>query len=201
MGTFWNVRANPLRRNTGETTTMKLDGDNRCAELFATELRAWSLLWHVPSLGSLVRVTLNSRLRATLARYVVKTRTIEVGSGFFRLRKRRLAVLCHEAAHAAVALKFSPTERPHGPIWTSLVEAAGYPAQPTWVVPRRQGTSKRPDIRNTGKRLAYEHRCPVCQFRRLAGRPVREWRCPECAEAGLPGMLTVTRKDMAKEAR
>ncbi|MGO9037100.1 MAG: SprT-like domain-containing protein [Steroidobacteraceae bacterium] len=180
---------------------MKLDGNKRCAGLFTKELRAWGHLWRVPALGSLVTVAPNFRLRTTLARYVLKARTIELGPAFFRLRRRRLAVLCHEAAHAAVAIKFNLAEQPHGPIWVSLVEAAGYPARSTWAVPRRRVTSKRAHVGNVRKRLVYEHRCPVCQFRRLAGRPVRVWRCPECSAAGLPAVLTVTRKEMVPEIR
>jgi ribosomal protein L37AE/L43A len=180
---------------------MRRSGDKRCAGLFAKELRAWGHLWHAPALGSLVTVAPNFRLRTTFARYVVKARTIELGPGFFRLRRRRLAVLCHEAAHAAVDLRFGQAEQPHGPNWASLVEAAGFTARSTWAVPRRRGTSKWSDIGNARKRLMYEHRCPVCQFRRLAGRPVREWRCPECSAAELPGVLTVTRKETAKEIR
>ncbi len=180
---------------------MKRNGVKRCAELFTKELTAWGYLWQIPALGSRVTVARNSRLRTTLARYVVRARAIELGPGFFRLRNRRLAVLCHEAAHAAVALKFSPAEQPHGLIWASLVEAAGYPAQSTWAVPRRRVTSKRTDAKNTRHRLVYEHRCPVCQFQRVARRPVRIWRCPECSATGLAGVLTMTRKKMAEEVR
>ena len=180
---------------------MKPYGDRRYAGLITNDLRAWGVLWRVPELGSLVTVASNCRLRTTLARYVLKARTIELGPGFFRLRRRRLAVLCHEAAHAAVALKLSSSEKPHGPTWVSLVEAAGYSAQPTWAVPRRRVTYNRPDVRNARSQVVYEHRCPVCQFWRLARRPVRTWRCPECSAARLPGMLTVTRKEIAKEAR
>ena len=180
---------------------MKLDRNKRCAEQFAKELRAWGFLWRVPALGSIVMVAPNFRLRTTLARYVLKLRTIELGPGFFRLRRRRLAVLCHEAAHAAVALKFTAAEKPHGLIWASLVEEAGYPAQTTWALPRGRAASNRRNIRNTRKRLVYEHRCPVCQFRRLARRPVRVWRCPECLAAGLPAVLTVTRKGIVTGIR
>jgi ribosomal protein L37AE/L43A len=39
----------------------------------------------------------------------------------------------------------------------------------------------------------YSHTCPVCQSRRVAGRPVRGWRCARCVEAGLLGNLTIRR--------
>ncbi len=39
----------------------------------------------------------------------------------------------------------------------------------------------------------WEHQCPVCRLRRLARRPVPQWRCAACREAGLEGELVVTR--------
>ena len=178
---------------------MKPDGNKLQAGLFANNLRTWGLLWRVPALGSLVTVESNWRLRTTIARYVLRTRTIELGPGFFRLRKRRLAVLCHEAAHAAVAFKFGPAEQPHGPIWASLVEAAGYSARRVWVVPRRRVTCNSRDGRKPRSQLVYEHRCPVCQSWRLARRPVRTWRCAECSAANLTGVLTIVHREICKE--
>ncbi len=48
--------------------------------------------------------------------------------------------------------------------------------------------------------VVYDHRCPVCGVNRIAGRPVRRWRCRACVEAGREGRLEiVTRsfKDVA----
>lgn len=180
---------------------MSRPGARKSNGLFVRELRLWGALWHVPDLDSRVTVVRNLRLRTTLARYVVGARTIELGPGFFRLRKRRLAAFCHEAAHAAVALRFGTTEAPHGPTWAGLVGLVGYPTEPTWSAQRLRAIPKRHAVNVSGRRMAYEHRCPVCQFQRLAGRPIRRWRCPECAAMGLPGVLIVTRKATAKEAR
>lgn len=182
-------------------STVKRAGNKQGGVRFTRELRAWGVLWDVPGLESLVTVVPNGRLRTTLARYIVKARTIELGPGFFRLRGHRSAVICHEAAHAAILFRFGHVEEPHGPIWASLVAAAGYPAKSTWAVQRRRVATGRPDVRKSRKPRVYEHRCEVCHFRRLAGRPVRVWRCPECSAAGLPGLLTVTSTEWAMEVR
>jgi ribosomal protein L37AE/L43A len=36
------------------------------------------------------------------------------------------------------------------------------------------------------------HRCPVCHSVRRAKRPVQQWRCRSCHEAGLNGCLEIT---------
>ena len=40
----------------------------------------------------------------------------------------------------------------------------------------------------------FLHRCPVCDFSRVAARPVRSWRCADCVAAGLGGNLVITEK-------
>ena len=42
-------------------------------------------------------------------------------------------------------------------------------------------------------RAMWENHCPVCQLRRLARRPVPQWRCTDCRETGLEGELVITR--------
>ncbi len=42
-------------------------------------------------------------------------------------------------------------------------------------------------------RAMWEHHCPVCQLGKLARRPVPQWRCADCREAGLKGELVITR--------
>jgi hypothetical protein len=37
----------------------------------------------------------------------------------------------------------------------------------------------------------FEHRCPVCQSVRLARRRMTAWRCAECVEAGLNGVIDI----------
>ena len=168
------------------------------AEYEKKELRRWGRLWGCRALANRVSFTKNVRLRATVARYVLRTQTIELGPRFFRLRKERLAVLCHEAAHAAVVLKCGPTAAPHGSVWARLVKMAGYPTCRVCyarILRRHHGA---PAARHTGNQTVFEHRCPVCHFRRLARRHVPTWRCPECVEAGLDGMLQITRFDRTK---
>ena len=166
---------------------------------FVRQLRVWGRAWGIPDLGKIVSVARNPRLRTTIARYVLRTRTIELGTAFFHLRKHRMAVLCHEAAHAAVTLRYGTNSRPHGAVWASLVQAVGYAPQRIRKVRVRDNDPIQPPARQTASRPRYEHRCPVCHFRYLAHRPVRTWRCPECAGIGLSQGLTVKPKDLSKD--
>jgi ribosomal protein L37AE/L43A len=53
------------------------------------------------------------------------------------------------------------------------------------------------------RRWVWRHRCPVCRAERIAGHPVRQWRCRPCRAAGREGTLTITRiaaRAAAKEA-
>ena len=168
------------------------------AEYEKKELRRWGPLWGCPALARRVSVTKNPRLRATVARYVLRTQTIELGPRFFRLRQDRLAVLCHEAAHAAVVFKCGPTAAPHGSVWARLVKMAGYPTRRVRCVPTQGRHHGALTPRHNGNRTIFEHRCPVCQFLRVARRPVPTWRCPDCTQAGLDGVLQITRFDQAK---
>jgi ribosomal protein L37AE/L43A len=43
------------------------------------------------------------------------------------------------------------------------------------------------------KRWVWRHRCPTCRAQRLAGRPVRQWRCGPCRASGRDGKLVITR--------
>ena len=104
-------------------------------------------------------------------------------------------VLCHELAHVVAYELNGRNCRPHGPEWASLMRQAGYAPRiridirdlpvdyAAWLsaqIARRASTE-------------FVHRCPVCQASRIAGRPVRRWRCLRCREAGLDGVLTITR--------
>jgi predicted SprT family Zn-dependent metalloprotease len=99
-------------------------------------------------------------------------------------------VVCHEVAHAAVHELHGRAARPHGREWKVLMRAAGY--EPRVRFPAELLAQLPAPAR--GQRIAWEHRCPVCHAVRLAGRPVRQWRCSRCLGAGLPGEVVIERR-------
>jgi predicted SprT family Zn-dependent metalloprotease len=109
-------------------------------------------------------------------------------------------VLVHELAHLVVHAQYGPVKA-HGVEWQGLMRAACMPAaamrvgpcdqQPTRLAGERPGPAKWGQRR----RLLYAHRCPVCQMVRFARRPVPTWRCRACVEAGLEGLLEVTKAE------
>jgi predicted SprT family Zn-dependent metalloprotease len=109
-----------------------------------------------------------------------------------RNRRLRLEVLCHEAAHLAVRERAGRAARPHGPEWAELMRAAGFAPRATIAGPCRPGRAAAAPRRQNPS-VAYEHRCPVCQFTRRARCPVPAWHCKSCVDAGLPGKLLIRR--------
>ena len=95
-------------------------------------------------------------------------------------------VLCHELAHAAVHRLHGRRAKPHGPEWKALMVKAGHEPRVRVLEndPRLPADFNRP-------RPRWEHRCPVCQVKQLAGRPVRQWRCLRCRKAGRSGKLEI----------
>jgi predicted SprT family Zn-dependent metalloprotease len=110
-----------------------------------------------------------------------------VGPRFIVLRSKRREILCHELAHAAANRRPAAGQSPHGAEWSKLVQSAGF--DPVAQLTTARKSSPSPQSRDA----RYEHRCLVCQFVRVARRPVASWRCPECVRCGLPGKLTVKR--------
>ena len=95
--------------------------DNQKRSLIAQLSRAWNVPRHALD----VELAVNPRLTRAIARFRRDKHIIELGPGFFRLRSRRAAVLCHELAHAAVDYVHGPKAKPHGPEWRHLVEMIG----------------------------------------------------------------------------
>ncbi|MBF5044510.1 hypothetical protein FGE12_19080 [Aggregicoccus sp. 17bor-14] len=149
-------------------------------------LRAWERCWGTPGLTSAIQVEESPRLRSTIARAAPAKATIRLspelrGASPSLLRE----VLCHEAAHIAAYRLHGPGIRQHGPEWAELMARAGF-------APRRRLPTLPPSPRK-GPPALFEHRCPVCQARRLARRAMSAWRCASCVQLGLPGALTITR--------
>ena len=158
------------------------------ANRLAAAVQSWADVWQLPALPRSVDITRNPRLRSTVARFRRDKNTVEVGPRFFALRARRVEVLAHEMAHAAIAIKYGRAAKAHGPEWQSLIRAIDLPPQVqlTTAVASPRPAKIHPPTR-------YAHRCPVCQMVRLSRRPNKRWRCRSCIEAGLAGTLEITR--------
>ena len=151
--------------------------------------RQWARKWPIPELRDAGRLQFNPRLTRTIARWVLATRRLEVGSRFFESDRNQTAILCHEYAHAAAVLRFGPAVRPHGIEWQQFIQAAGF--EP---VARHRGVPPAA-IRSPGRRrvrsVMFEHRCLVCQSVRLGRRKMTRWRCAQCVQDGLSGDLSI----------
>ena len=146
----------------------------------------WARLWSVKDLAR-VRVEWSARMTRSLGRAYPERRLVRLHPDLRRRPSLRRAVLCHELAHIAAWEKSRGRSRPHGPEWTHLVRAAGFDPALRARVPAASPPGA------SAPRPRWIHRCPVCQFRRTARRPVPAWRCARCVEDGLPGRLDITR--------
>ena len=162
-------------------------------------LTKWARLWRCRPLAS-VECLVNPRLSISLGRCRTAARAIELNSRLlsdaWRLRRE---VLCHEAAHVAVRELHGLAAKPHGAEWRELMALAGFkPRVAIPVEPRGPAASRDSDFGSTKdtrtvRGYRYKHRCPVCQFTRMARRPVGRWRCADCVGAGLDGTLLISR--------
>ena len=160
------------------------DHDPSITQLAAL-VHPWGLLWDLPGFEQNLNFRLSPRLTRSLGR-------CNPGAGTLTLRlglppDQIPYILCHEAAHIAVFLKFGAGLLPHGPEWASLVSLAGFP--PTVNAPGPQTSSLRNPAPSGSFR--YAHQCLVCQATRWARRPIRRWHCTECLSAGLTGEMRI----------
>jgi predicted SprT family Zn-dependent metalloprotease len=146
----------------------------------------WAGTWGVPELATAVSIRFSNRLQRSLGRCKPSRGLVTLSASLETADPGVLAeVLCHEVAHIAAYRLHGGRAAPHGKEWRELVSAAGFK-------PRvRARDSAAPPARRRRQRR-YEHRCEVCQSVRYGGRPVPQWRCAECLDAGLDGMLTIT---------
>lgn len=151
------------------------------------EIARWVDLWGLPGLGQRLRVVFSSRFRTSLGRCFPSTGEVRLASFLLEGPDDLLReALCHEVAHAAVYEKFRRRVKPHGEEWRALMRAAGY--QPRVRIPADELVRRGCRSRNVS---LWEHRCPVCQTRRLARTRVSRWRCAACRHVGLEGQLEV----------
>lgn len=143
-------------------------------------------LWSRASLADSVSIRFSSRLSRTWARTNLATKTITLASELKVDRVRLDDVLCHELAHVVSHERVGRAEGPHGPTWRRLVLDAG--GDPSVRLADRNATTTKAN----GVLRRFLHRCPVCDFSRIARRPIRAWRCADCVAAGLSGELIVT---------
>ena len=104
-----------------------------------------------------------------------------------------LLALDPEVAHAAAAARFGARIRPHGTEWLGLMRDAGF--EPRTRIPDTE--LPHDTLAATRRRVFWQHRCPICEASRIAGRPVRGWRCAKCLASGLGGQLDIRRGDTA----
>jgi predicted SprT family Zn-dependent metalloprotease len=157
-------------------------------------LQAWAQTWGVPDLPTAVNIRFSHRLRRSLGLCKPSQGIVTLSAKLETGAPEVLAeVLCHEVAHIAVYRLHGAGATPHGKEWQKLVSAAGFEPRvfaPGPVVPRARRRRQR----------RYEHRCEVCHSVRYGGRPVPQWRCAECLDAGLAGTLTIIPHDPRGDA-
>lgn len=153
-------------------------------------VQEWVELWGTPDLTKDLSLQISTRLRTTLGRCRPQQAQIKIAAFLLSEPGPILEeVVCHELAHAAAFRLHGQGIRPHGPEWKELMRTAGYTPRPRLSAPEHAllpAAARHPRVR-------WEHRCQVCHAVREAGRPVPQWRCAACREAGLEGELTITR--------
>lgn len=157
-------------------------------------IEKFSVAWATPQLAERVDISFSARFRSSLGNCRPTKGEIRLSSALLDSPQAVFEeVLCHELAHMAAFMLYGPAAKPHGREWKDLMQQAGYAPRvrmPRSLVPH---LPKKPPKR----RPRWVHRCPICQNSRVGNRPVFEWRCAQCAEAGLAGHLHIERIERA----
>lgn len=150
--------------------------------VFPPALSAWARLWRTPSLPTRAKIIFSSRLRISLGRTRPQSGRITLNARLASVpRAVVLEILCHEAAHVAVHLRYGPRARPHGPEWRSLVQAAGY--QPTTAL--KCSPLPVPPSQPHAPARRYQYRCPVCHTSYWRRQRSARLVCSNCDRSGL----------------
>jgi predicted SprT family Zn-dependent metalloprotease len=150
----------------------------------------WGETWNFPHLLDRIQIGVSSRMRVSLGRCLASQGEIKIAKFLLTGPPGLLEeVLCHEVAHAAAVMKFGSRIRPHGVEWRGLMRDAGF--EPRTRIPDTE--LPHDTLAWTRRRVFWRHRCPICQASRIAGCPVRRWRCTKCLAAGFGGQLDIWR--------
>ena len=161
------------------------------ASLWHDKAPIWSRCWGVADLRGVLGLEVSRRMRTSLGYYLPESRKIRISDVLLEAPPAILEeILCHEAAHAAVEILHGNGVRAHGREWKDLMRQVGL--EPRARVPGEElgGAAQRAARR----RWVWDHRCRKCGAHRLGGRPVRQWRCLRCREAGRSGRLEIKRR-------
>ncbi len=159
----------------------------------ALDPRAYASLcarWGVPGLEAEVSIRVSARLTRSLGRADIVRGRVTLHPALLDRPDGLLdEVIVHELAHLAAArLNGSRRIRPHGQEWRELMTSAGYTPRATTRVPGWPASPPSPR-----RRSSWRHTCTACRAWRVAGRPMRRWRCARCLDAGHGGELTIER--------
>lgn len=153
------------------------------------QLNQWGEIWGVPDIADVVEISFSERLSRTFARCRPLRAKIVVRADLAQAPYRLLAeVVCHELAHFATYQCHGAKAKPHGKEWQALIRKAGFEPRIRIHGPISRGKATNRHV----SRVLFEHRCPVCQTVRVARRTVVSWRCAQCLDAGLDGVMVIT---------
>ena len=166
---------------------MKKISDAQLSRDLEATIARLSELWSRPDLREAVATRFSARLSKSWARTNLDTRTITFADSLRNDPSLLDEVLCHELAHIVAHDAIGRHEGPHGATWQRLVRSGGF-------APRLRLTCDDAPRLVDRSSSRFLHRCPVCDFSRVAARPMRSWRCADCAAAGLSGSLAITQE-------
>ena len=143
----------------------------------------------------------SSRLTRSLGRCYPHKRKVRLAA---RLQSAELGlleeVLCHETAHLAAHELHGQGIRPHGAEWKAPPSPAASAGQAS-CAPLAMNRERASPYRTASPRQHHPRKSDTtgttsvsCVPTRVARRSMRRWRCRACVDAGLDGILTITRR-------
>lgn len=170
-----------MRRTNSRSKSKK----KRFEHGFRTRIADLTLLWQCPAPMQPITVRFSPRLLSSLGRANCLNGRISLAPYLKRRPALLEHVFCHELAHLVAFRLVGRSEPAHGPTWRRLMRLAGY--APSSRLAFCSNRASQPAITS----FRYRHRCPICDFSRIARRPMPAWRCADCVAAGLDGRLQI----------